>query len=310
MTTHPTFARSGFASTSATGHVMDNLALYGHTLGADDPEYRPMPETDALTGAVADLFSALTASFGDTALEAELPDVLWSLVDIIHRKADRLQRFLDDNELKQRAAQEEQDGSEVRSVDLERLIDKGRLLLDKQAAFEHMRDAAAERYEAFTGSAWRPRSTSMVNHRTMTAATVESRDYIAAKRRRETEVMLPEGPKIAFAGGTACNDLDAIWAVLDQIKAKHPNMVLLHGGNSRGAERIAACWAASRKVTDIAFKPVWRDKADKSAPFKRNDTMLEVMPIGVVVFPGNGITANLADKARRLGIPLIDRRGK
>ena len=28
------------------------------------------------------------------------------------------------------------------------------------------------------------------------------------------------------------------------------------------------------------------------------------MPIGVVVFPGSGITENLADKAKALGIPV------
>jgi hypothetical protein len=32
--------------------------------------------------------------------------------------------------------------------------------------------------------------------------------------------------------------------------------------------------------------------------------MLEVLPIGVIVFPGTGIQDNLADKARRLGIPV------
>ena len=28
------------------------------------------------------------------------------------------------------------------------------------------------------------------------------------------------------------------------------------------------------------------------------------MPIGVVAFPGSGISANLCDKARKLGIPV------
>jgi hypothetical protein len=32
--------------------------------------------------------------------------------------------------------------------------------------------------------------------------------------------------------------------------------------------------------------------------------MLEVFPIGVIVLPGTGIQDNLADKARRLGIPV------
>jgi hypothetical protein len=80
-------------------------------------------------------------------------------------------------------------------------------------------------------------------------------------------------------------------------------MVLLHGGSPRGAERIAACWAESRKVTQIAFKPDWNRHA-KAAPFRRNDQLLSVMPYGLIVFPGSGITENLADKARRLGIPV------
>jgi len=32
--------------------------------------------------------------------------------------------------------------------------------------------------------------------------------------------------------------------------------------------------------------------------------MLGTLPIGVLEFPGTGIQANLADKARRLGIPV------
>jgi hypothetical protein len=32
--------------------------------------------------------------------------------------------------------------------------------------------------------------------------------------------------------------------------------------------------------------------------------MLEVVPIGVMVFPGTGIQDNLADKAKKLGIPV------
>ena len=32
--------------------------------------------------------------------------------------------------------------------------------------------------------------------------------------------------------------------------------------------------------------------------------MLEALPIGILLAPGSGIQANLADKARRLGIPV------
>jgi hypothetical protein len=58
-----------------------------------------------------------------------------------------------------------------------------------------------------------------------------------------------------------------VWAKLDQVHAKHPDMVLLHGGSPKGAELIAAKWADSRKVPQIAFKPDWTKHA-KAAPFK------------------------------------------
>ena len=116
-------------------------------------------------------------------------------------------------------------------------------------------------------------------------------------------MLLPAGPKIALTGGLDFNDHRLIWDRLDKVHAKHPDMVLLHGGSPKGAELIAAKWATNRKVPQIAFKPDWTKHA-KAAPFKRNDAMLEVLPIGVMVFPGTGIQDNLADKARKLGIPV------
>ena len=40
--------------------------------------------------------------------------------------------------------------------------------------------------------------------------------------------------------------------------------------------------------------------------FKRNDAMLEVLQIVVIVFPGMGIQDNLADKARMHGVPVFN----
>ena len=145
----------------------------------------------------------------------------------------------------------------------------------------------------------------MVNHKALTAALIDRRDFLAARRRTEAEVILPAGPKVAFTGGSDCNDLKAIWAALDRVHAKHADKVLLHGGSPKGAEKIAACWAGNRKVPQVAFKPDWTRHA-KAAPFKRKDQLLDVLPIGVVVFPGPGISGNLADKARKLDLPLFD----
>ena len=55
----------------------------------------------------------------------------------------------------------------------------------------------------------------------------------------------------------------------------------------RTAPNDRGLWADNRKVPQIAFKPDWTKHA-KAAPFKRNDQMLDVLPIGVIVFPGIG----------------------
>ena len=289
-------------ASSPTGHAITELQLHGYRPFQDEPDPRPLPEVRLIAGAVADIFDALIVSLRDTRLEPDLDDLLWSTVHLFHRATARIERELDSNEQAQRRGQREQDGSEIRSVELERLIAEGLTLIERRNVMEYFRDQASEHFAKHTGSNWQPRSGSMVSHRTMTATMIDSRDFIAAKRRAETEVMLPLGPKIAFTGGLDFNDHHLIWDKLDHVRAKHPDMVLLHGGSPKGAECIASRWADHRKVPQIAFKPDWAQ--GKAAPFKRNDAMLEALPIGVLVTPGSGIQANLADKARRLGIPV------
>lgn len=284
-------------------HVLTELQLYGYRPFSDEPDPRPLPEAKMIAGAVADIFDAIVATLSDSRMEPDLDNLLWSSVNLFHRSVDRIERQLDDNEQAQRRSQHEQDGSEVRSVELERLITDGLSLIERRNCMELFREQAIAQFETHTGSLWRPRSGSLVDHRAVTSAVIDSRDFLAAKRRAETEVLVPVGPKVALTGGLDFDDHHLIWDRLDKVYARHSDMVLLHGGSPKGAELIAAKWATNRKVPQVAFKPDWSKHA-KSAPFKRNDLMLTMMPIGVIVFPGTGIQDNLADKARRMGIPV------
>ena len=291
-------------TSSPTDHVLNELQLYGWRPFQDEPDPRPLPEGNAVAIAVADIFDALVATLGDTRLEPDLDDLLWGAVNLFHRVANRVLRELDDNELAQRRLQREQDGSEVKSVELERLTAEGQTLIERRDSMELFRDLSAEAFEHHTGSAWRPRSGSMVNHRHLTSSMIDSRDFLAAKRRAEKEVLLPAGPKVAVTGGTDFNDHRLIWAKLDQVHAKYPDMVLLHGGTPKGAELIASRWADTRKVQQVAFRPDW-PRHGKAAPFKRNDLMLDTLPVGVLVFPGAGIQEQFARRANELGIPVM-----
>jgi hypothetical protein len=290
-------------ASSATEQILEGLQLYGYHPTRDEPDPRSPPEDTAVAGAVVDIFDALVSTLSDTSLEPDLGELLWSTVNIFHRAVERLDRQLDDNEQAQRTSQRAQDGSEVRSVELERLIAEGAGVIDRRNTIELFRDQAIDRFELHTGSAWRQRAGSLVSRRTLTASMIDSRDFLAAKQRAERQTLLPAGPKVVVSGGLDFNDYQLIWDRLDKARAKHPDMVLLHGGSPKGAELIASKWAGARNVPQIAFKPDWT-KHGKAAPFRRNDAMLAELPIGVLCFPGSGIQANLADKARQAGVPV------
>ena len=132
---------------SPTDHVLNELQLHGYRPFADEPDQRLLPDGNRLAGAIADIFDALISTLEDTRLEPDLDDLLWSTVNVFHRATERIARELDDNEHAQKRSQRQQDGSEVKSVELERQIAEGKTLIERQNAFELMRDQAAEHYQ-------------------------------------------------------------------------------------------------------------------------------------------------------------------
>jgi hypothetical protein len=298
-----TLAASTFTpDASATASVLDDLALYGATPPADEIDRRPLPEEDQTEIAIRSMVEASHMLLADTQLEEDLQEMLWSLTNIFHRRLNRLERQLDENECEQRDLVRCQDGSEVKSLELERKIDRGQKLVEHRDAYEAMRDASAAHFHTETGSIWMPRSGSRVSHKNLTASVVDSRNFLSAEKRKKNEIHCPDGTRIAFTGGDY-QDYDAIWTILDGSREKYPDMILLHGGTPNGAERIASLWAENRGVTQVVFRPDWKSH-NKAAPFKRNDQLLKTMPRGIIACPGSGIHENLVDKARKLGIPV------
>ncbi len=167
-------------------------------------------------------------------------------------------------------------------------------------AFETLRDTAADAYRRATGEVWRPRHGSHTGR--LTSAAIDARDFIRARKDRKTEAHLPSGTLVAIAGGKDIANPATVIERLDKARAKYADMVLVHGGGP-GVERIAASWAERNGVHQIVCKPDW-NKHGRAAPFRRNDELLNLLPKGVIAFPGSGITDNLVDKARQLGIPI------
>lgn len=297
------------AEPGSTAYLLQELQLYGYRPFADEADDRPLPDDRLAGGAVADMFDALVGCLVDTRIEPDLDDLLWNLVNLFQRASERVERELDRNEQAQQRLQREQDGSEVRSVELERATAEGITMIERRDTMEYFRDVAAEQYRVHLRKAWLPRSGSMINRKALTSAVIDSRRRIDERAWQDARVLNPDGIRIAVSGGPAFNDHRLIYDTLDKALAQHKAMILLHGATPTGAERIAAAWARDRDVPQKPFKPDW-DKHQRAAPFKRNDRMLEDLPKGVIVFPGTGIQDNLADKAKKIGIPVWDFRAR
>ncbi|MGI9375884.1 MAG: DUF2493 domain-containing protein [Tsuneonella suprasediminis] len=293
---------------SSMVQLIQEMQLYGYRPFEDEPDQRPLPESRLVDGAVADMFDGLVSALIDTRIEPDLEDILWGIVNVFQRAVERVDRELDGNEQAQKRMQREQDGSEVKSVELERTLAEGMTMIERRDTFEYFRDASADQYRTYIKKPWLPRSGSRVNRKKLTSAVVNSRDFIRARKWADAQTLIPPGTRIAISSGPTYNDVRFIYAVLDKLKAKFPDMVLLHGATGSGGEHIAVLWADANKVASVPYEPDWG--LGRSAPFKRNDAILEDMPRGVVVLPGTGIQGNMHDKAKAMGIKVWDFRNR
>ena len=289
---------------SFTAMVCEQAQLFGATPGPDEFDNRPVWGEAESTAAVLKAFVALAEAAPDgTQLADERASLLWGFVNTLDAQTQRLDRAADKLIPGIRELQREQDGSEIRSRELELATDRAENLTARRDAFEQLRDTAAEAYRVETGEVWRPRRGSHVSQTgKLTSAVIEARDFQRAKKDRENTAHLPAGNPRRRRGRQGSHRRGKIIGQLDKLKAKYADVVLVHGGGP-GAEKIAAGWAERNGVHQVVCKPDW-DAHGRAAPFRRNDELLSLLPKGVIAFPGSGITDNLVDKARALGIPV------
>jgi len=262
-----------------------------------------IPNDDTLQAEAVDMsFDGIISAFADTGLAADLEPFLWGMVNLYHQRADRMTRDGDQYREVIRDLIQQQDGSEIQDVELQEAQSEYQRTEEREVAFIFMREHAAARYEKQTGREWFPRSGSRTAS-PVTAAMIDSRDYLAASKARKTEALAPEGSKIVIAGGQDYNGHAEIFAALDKARDRVGDMVLIHGGSTKGTDHIAALWAKARSVPQVAFRPDFK-RDNRAAPFKRNDAVLALKPRGVLIFPGNGISENMGQKAQLARVPV------
>lgn len=292
------------------------LDLSGFTISPAPFNQTDFPSDDAVDQTLAGVWSDLFALFADTALEADAEDIAWGFVNLFHRAASRKSSQLDRASDEIRALLASADGSEIHSSKLEEQVERAQAAEASMMAFEQMRETAAALYLDEIGSSWRPMSGSRSSHAAhLTSAVVDARDFLRVRTERRRAANTPSGTPILFAGGRPSFPTDEeaktfasnVWSTLDKVRERVPDMVLVHGGDTKGADRLAASWAERHDVQQLVFALDRRLGA--RAGFKRNEQMLALDPRYVIAFPGNGVLERLVIEAKARRITIVDRRG-
>jgi hypothetical protein len=274
------------------------------------------PPDEAVEQTLAAIWSELFALFPETVLEDDAEEIAWGMVNLFHRATTKRMGQLDRATDEIRCLVASADGSEVHTVELEEQVARAQRAEAAMLSLEAFREHAACLYARETGSSWRPATGSRFNHSAqLTSALVEGRAFLKARAESRRKAAMPQGTPVVFAGGRlsfgtaaeakACGE--SVWATLDKVRERVADMILVHGGDSKGLDRLAASWAEQRKVPQVAF--ALEARLGRRAGFRRNEQMLGLKPRYLVAFAGNGVLERLIIDAKRAGIAVVDRRG-
>lgn len=273
----------------------------------DAPIAAEMPDPDMARRAVEMAIGTIFDVLKDTRMEEFAQQLAWGMVNSFHMTARLAEGREDDAARKLGEMARHFDPSEIYAVELEETQQLCQTLQGCREALEAMRDHAADVYRVETGRPFTATRGSQVSKNGVTASQIQARDYLAGRAKDRRAQFTPEGPLVIVSGGQQdWHDFEMIWDILDDIKARIPNMVLGTTGMRKGVDAMAGAWAQKNKVNTIHFVPDQRQ--GKRAPFLRNESIIKLSPVEAIVGEGSGIQANLAQRLRQAGVPTHIRR--
>ena len=209
----------------------EHAQTFGLTPEPDEFDSRDVWDENDAIDAVHAAFELLADGIGPdgTQLADERESLLWGFVNMLDAQTQRLDRSADRLMPDLRDLQREQDGSEIKSRELELITDRAQNLTARRDAFEKMRDAAAQDYQLQTGNIWRPRSGSHTSQTgKLTSAAVDARDFMRARQDRKTQAHLPEGTLVAVTGGKDVSQPAAVFQRLDKVREKYTDILFFY----------------------------------------------------------------------------------
>ena len=273
----------------------------------DEPMAAEMPDPDMARAAVELAIGTVFDVLKDTRMEEFAQQLAWGIVNSFHMTARLAEGREDDAAKKLGELARHFDPSEIYATEVEETQLLVQTLQGCREALEAMRDHAADVYRVETGRPFTATRGSQVSKNGVTASQIQARDFLAARAKDRRAQFQPEGPLVVVSGGMKeWHDFEIIWDILDDIKARIPNMVLGTTGMRSGVDAMANSWAQKNGVQTILFMPDRRH--GNRAPFLRNENMVKLGPVEAIVGEGSGIQSNLAQRLRQAGVPVHVRR--
>ncbi len=273
----------------------------------DEPSATEMPDPDMARRAVEMAIGTIFDVLKDTRMEEFARQLAWGMVNSFHMTARIVEGREDEAAKKLGELARNYDPSEIYANELEETQMLCQTLQGCREALEAMRDHAADVYRVETGKPFTATRGSQVSKNGVTASQVQARDFLASRAKERRAQLQPEGPMVVVSGGQeGWHDHTMVWAMLDEVKARIPNMVLATTGMRKGVDAMACAWAQANTVNAVLFVP--DRKLGKRAAFVRNEKLVNMRPVEAIVCEGSGVQANLAQRLRAAGVPLHIRR--
>jgi hypothetical protein len=283
--------------------------------GGADP--RRAPEPAALEQLGQALMTETLDVIADTALEDFRTAIAEGLIGAFQSVLLRLQREWDRAADEVKRLTRDFDGSEVADVELQEAVARTRAAQAAVESVELIRDRASETYSAATGEVWTPWRGG-VRRTAHTAAQIEAREALRARRSRQQGLADPGAPVVALRAAPSADtasDGGRLFDALNWARQAWPDMVLATTGLA-GPEKLALSWARQKQVDVILAKPDF-NRHHSAAPFRANDELLALEPVLVLTLAQSldhdraagskpfGPALNLGQKAEQAGLRHI-----
>lgn len=277
------------------------LALSIVEPGAEAAEMQ-MPEPVAAQADCAGIIATIFDLFEGTRLEPLAADIAWGFVNSFHFVAGKLERREDSIAQELGDLARHPDTSEVYNREIEDKQLHCQSTAEQRQAIECMRDYAAEMYRVQSGWPWSPARGTKASSAS-TASQIAALDFLRARQLAAREKHMPQGPIVVFSGPAVWHDWAALWARLDAVKARVPHMTLVTTGQRKGADAIAAAWAARPEIS-VPVVAYGLYGTGRKVAFTRNRKLAELKPVEAILCEGSGLQANLYQVLRAAGVPI------